>query len=135
MGLGVQGGYRAVCAAALVDDVEEILVLLRRGPHIADPLVVLPLGAQFVGRNHQLVRRRHVVGFGTVQVGYLFPGIVAPPLPTVKVFSDHSQAVFIVLTATDCQHQEETREQGPRATLPSDGLSCPRHRNERAHAE
>jgi len=38
---------------ALVDDVEEILVLLRRGPHIADPLVVLPLGAQFVGRNHQ----------------------------------------------------------------------------------
>ena len=52
---------RARPDGAHLDDVEEVLVLLRRGPQLADPIVVLPLGAQVVGRNHQLVRRRHVV--------------------------------------------------------------------------
>ena len=52
---------RARPDGALVDDVEEVPVLLRRGPHVAEPLVELPLGALVVGRNHQLVRRRHVV--------------------------------------------------------------------------
>ena len=46
---------RALPDGALLDDVEEVLVLLRHGPQVADPLVVLPLGAQVVGRNHQLL--------------------------------------------------------------------------------
>mmetsp|Transcript_45040 Transcript_45040/g.146467 ORF Transcript_45040/g.146467 Transcript_45040/m.146467 type:complete len:216 (+) Transcript_45040:459-1106(+) len=52
---------RARPDGAHLDDVEEVLVLLRRGPQVAEPLVELPLGALFVGRNHQLVRRRQVV--------------------------------------------------------------------------
>ena len=69
------------------------------------------------------------------------PGIVAPPLPTVKVFSDHSQAVSKVLTEIDCQnlqtsvlargphshndHQSRPQVKGKTAPLQS-GFSKPR---------